>query len=163
MGLKPIVRRVWSPRGVRPVAIQRRRYKWLYVYTFVRPDTGESYWLLLPTVSTEAFSIALEEFAKHVGCGPDRHIALVLDGAGWHTSKKLRVPEGMHLVFQPPYSPELQPVERVWTLLNEPIANRPFRDLDELEDVAGRRCRELMADPILIQRHTLFHWWKEAL
>lgn len=143
--------------------MQRRRYKWLYVYAFVRPDTGDTFWLLLPTVSTEAFSLALEEFAEHVGAGPDLRIALVIDGAGWHTSSQLRIPDGVHLIFQPPYSPELQPVERVWTLLNEPIANRTFRDLDELEDVAVHRCRQLAASNDLIRKHTCFYWWKEAL
>ena len=83
--------------------------------------------------------------------------------AGWHTSSQLRIPDGVHLIFQPPYSPELQPVERVWTLLNEPIANRTFRDLDELEDVAVHRCRQLAANNDLIRRHTCFYWWKEAL
>lgn len=58
---------------------------------------------------------------------------------------------------------ELQPVERVWTLLNEPIANRTFRDLDELQDVAVHRCRQLAANNDLIRRHTCFYWWKEAL
>ena len=83
IGLKPVLRRTWARRGSRPVARQHPRYQWLYVYTFVRPDTGDTFWLLLPTVSTEAFSIALREFAEAVGVGPDHHVLLVLDRAGW--------------------------------------------------------------------------------
>ena len=54
------------------------------------------------------FTIALAQFAQAVGAGPAKRILLVLDQAGWHTSKELVVPEGIHLLFFPPYSPELQ-------------------------------------------------------
>src|SRR5215210_6092303 len=69
LGLLPVVRRVWAPRGRRPTAWVRRRYRWLYVYGFVRPSTGQSWWCLLPTVSAEAFGLALAEFARDEGIG----------------------------------------------------------------------------------------------
>jgi transposase len=69
------------------------------------------------------------------------------------------VPEGVRLVFLPPYSPELQPVERVWPLVNEAVANRYFRDLEEMMEVVAERCRVLAQDPETLRRHTLFHWW----
>ncbi|RTI19173.1 transposase, partial [Thermus scotoductus] len=51
LGLKPVYRRVWAPRGRTPLAWVRPRYRWLYVYGFVRPSTGESEFWLLPTVN----------------------------------------------------------------------------------------------------------------
>ncbi len=66
---------------------------------------------------------------------------------------------GVRLVFLPPYSPELQPVERVWPLVNEAVANRYFRDLEEMMEVVAERCRVLAGDPETLRRHTLFHWW----
>jgi len=45
------------------------------------------------------------------------------------------VPDGIILLFLPPYSPELQPAERLWSLTNEPLVNRAFASLDELEDL----------------------------
>jgi hypothetical protein len=70
LGLKPIVRRVWAPRGRRPTARFRRRYEWLYVYGFWRPKSGEVFWLILPTVNVAVFSLALSHFAKEeVGAG----------------------------------------------------------------------------------------------
>ena len=59
----------------------------------------------------------------------------------------------------PPYSPELQPVERVWPLVNEAVANRYFHDLEEMMEVVAERCRVLAQDPETLRRHTLFHWW----
>jgi len=64
---------------------------------------------------------------------------LVLGRAGWHSSARLTLPEGIHLVFLPPYSPEVQLAERLWSLSNEPVANRVFTSLDELEEVQAER------------------------
>ena len=159
MGLQPIVRRVWAPRGQRPTAVVHPRYEWLYVYGFVRPETGATEWLLLPTVSVEAFSLALAEFAQAVGAGPRKQVVLVLDGAGWHASERLELPPGLHLLPLPPYSPELQPAERLWPLLDEPLANRAFAALADLDAILGDRCVALAAQPDRIRAHTHFHWW----
>lgn len=99
LGLKPVLRRVWAPRGKkkRPQALVRQRYEWMYVFGFVHPVTGRSEWWLLPQVSTDAMSAVLQEFAKLTGAGPQKQIVLLIDGAGWHTSKKLQIPDGLHL------------------------------------------------------------------
>jgi len=162
LGLKPVMRRVWAPRGHRPVARFRRRYGWLYLYGFVRPQSGEVFWLVLPRVDAKVFSVALEHFAKEAGAGEDKRILLVLDGAGWHTGGEVEVPEGIHLEFLPARSPELQPAERLWPLVNEAAANRLFEDLDELEGTLVERCVALLREPDLIRSHTLYHWWPRA-
>ena len=84
---------------------------------------------------------------------------LVLDQARWHTSDKLRVPEGVELLFLPPYSPELQPAQRLCNLSDKPLANRVFNTLDDLQAVLSKRCAYLRTQPDLISQHTLFHWW----
>jgi len=100
----------------------------------------------------------LSAFAEEVGAGPDKQIVLVLDRAGWHSSARLILPEGIHLVFLPPYSPEVQQAPRLWPLSNEPLANRVFTSLDELEEVQAARCRWLQAHPEIVQAHTCFRW-----
>jgi transposase len=159
LGLLPVVRRVWAPKGQRPTAAVERHDAWLYVYGIVRPATGQRWWCLLPRVTTEAMSVALAAFARDEGIAADHRAVLVVDQAGWHLSADLRLPDGIDLVFLPPYSPELQPAERLWGLVDEPIANRAFPDLDALEEVLVARCRILAADPDRLQAHTRFHWW----
>jgi hypothetical protein len=159
LGLLPVLRRVWAPKGRRPTAHVQRRYKWLYVYGFVRPSTGQSWWCLLPTVTTAAFALAVAAFARDEGIDADHRAVLVVDQAGWHTSPKLVLPEGIDLVFLPSASPELQPAERLWGLVDEPVANRAFSDLDALEAVLVARCRTLEADPQRLQAHVHYHWW----
>ena len=67
--------------------------------------------------------------------------------------------QGIELLFLPSHSPELQPAERLWALTDEPLANRCFASLDELEETLCRRCAFLSTQPELISQHTLFHWW----
>jgi transposase len=159
VGLKPILRRVWVRKGSRPRVSVHQRYQWLYLYSFVQPATGKTEWFLLPTVTAEVFTIALSHFAQAVGAGPTKRILLVLDRAGWHTSQELVVPEGIHLLFLPPYSPELQPCERLWPLTNEGVANVSFRTLDDLEVAQVQRCVLLQNQPEVIRSLTHFHWW----
>src|SRR5215813_2768227 len=89
IGLKPILRRVWARKGTKVRAVVRPRYQWMYLYGFVQPQSGKTSWLLMPGVNVEAFSLALATFAAELGVGPEKHIALVLDQAGWHTSTRL--------------------------------------------------------------------------
>lgn len=94
--------------------------------------------------------------------GRDKRIVLPLDQAGWHTSEQLEVPEGIHLVSLPPYSPELQPAERLWPLVDEPLANQAFETLDEAEELVYQRCRRLLQQQQLIQGLTYYHWWPKV-
>jgi transposase len=159
LGLLPVVRRVWAPKGQRPIAHVERHYDWLYVYGFVRPATGQSWWCLLPRVTTDAFALALAAFARDEGIDAEHRAVLVVDQAGWHTSPDVALPDGIELVLLPPYSPALQPAEYLWALIDEPIANRAFADLDALEAVLVERCRTVEADRERLKAHTHFHWW----
>src|SRR4051812_31414466 len=124
IGLKPILRRVWAPKGQRPIALGHHRYKWLYVTAFVQPISGEVFWYVSNGVSKPFFAALLALFAREAGAERDRIIVLGLDSAGWHTAPNLVVPEGLRLAYLPPYSPELQPAEHLWPILDEPLANR---------------------------------------
>lgn len=67
VGLKPILRKVWSPIGERPTAIVNHRYEWLYVYGFVKPKTGETLWYLIPRVNTLWLNLVYQNFAVDAG------------------------------------------------------------------------------------------------
>jgi hypothetical protein len=159
VGLKPILRRVWARRGQRPRALVRPRYQWEYVYGFVQPETGATEWLLMPTVNIAAFTSALAHFAQQIGAGATKQVLLVVDQAGWHRSPRVQLPTGVHLAWLPPYSPELQPAERLWPLTNEPLANRVFADLTALDTALAAQCVQLAEQPQRVRALTLFHWW----
>ena len=150
IGLKPLLRRVWAPIGQRPVAVVRQRFAWRYLVGFVHPASGRTVFHLATSVSIPLFEVELAEF--------------VLDRAGWKpTSVRLRVPEHVHLLFLPPYSPELQPAEHLWPLTNSVLVNRHFTSIEELEEVQFARCADLQRRPELIRSTTRFRWWPQRI
>jgi transposase len=127
----------------------------------VRPESGEVFWMILPTLNTELFSMALSEFAREVAVGKERRILLVVDTAGWHTGGEVNLPEGIHLEFLPKGSPELMPAERLWPLTNEALANGLFEEIEEVEEVLVQRCVELLDQHEYIRDLTNYHWWPQ--
>ena len=159
IGLKPITRGVWAPVGERPIALGHHRFEWLYVTGFVEPATGQTVWNVSNAVCKEMFELILADFAKSVGAGTKKRIVLQLDQAGWHGPENVHVPDGIHLVFQPAHSPELQPAEHLWAFVDEPLANRCFDTIESLDQAVGNRCLALTRQLDTIRDAALFHWW----
>jgi len=172
IGLKPILRGVWAPKGERPIALGHHRYEWLYVWGFVEPATGATVWNVSNAICKrsssapcgsaplkEMFEAILLDFAKSAGAGQNKRIVLQLDCAGWHGPENLVVPDGIRLVFQPSYSPELQPSEHLWEFVDEPLVNTYFETVEDLEKVVSERCVALIGQQDTIRASTLFHWW----
>jgi transposase len=111
------------------------------VYSSVSPITGEAFTLFLPRVNTEMMNIYLTEMSAAF---PDKKIMIVLDQAGWHKSKSLDVPDNFFLELLPPYSPELDPVEKLWQHLKKHACrNRLFIDENELMDTLSDELAKL--------------------
>ncbi len=163
IGLKPVIRRVWAPIGARPTAHGHHRFEWLYVTAFVSPATGESFWYVSNGVSKPFFEALLRLFAEEAGAGRERVVILVLDNAGWHGEAGLVVPQGVRLVFQPAYTPELQPAETLWTLVDEPVVNKHVPTLDDLDEIVAARCAALVAERQKIRSQAGFHWWPKIV
>lgn len=79
LGQNPINRRVYVPEGEAPIANVNWRFKWLWLYAFVHPQTGETYWWILPYVNTELFNQVLADFAREFELGAKKHILLAED------------------------------------------------------------------------------------
>ncbi len=154
---------MWAQKGQRPTALGHHRYEWFYVTAFVQPTSGEVVWYLSNGVSKPVFEGLLALFAREAGAGRERIIILVLDSAGWHTEPNLAVPEGIRLVYLPAYSPELQPAERLWPLLDEPLVNQHFATLADVDQAVAQRCLVLDADPNIVRAHTGFQWWPKPV
>jgi len=163
IGLKLLVGKVWAPIGQRPTAVLQHRFAWRYLVGFARPASGRTLFHLATSVSIALFEVELAAFAQTVGASPTKQIVLVLDRAGWHTSVKVRVPEHVHLLFLPPYSPELQPAEHLWPLTNTALVNQHFASLEDLEDAQLAHCAALQRQPDRIRSTTLFHWWPKQI
>jgi hypothetical protein len=142
-GLKPAVGRCWTKKGERRIATVKPGYKNFYIYSAVCPATGEDVTLFLPWANTEMMNIFLGQMAVKLS---GRQCLLIVDQAGWHSSKGLRVPKNIEFVYLPPYSPELNPVERLWQWLKRhTLRNRYYRTLKEIEDAVQKCLKEATA------------------
>ena len=111
----------------------------------------------MPFVNTDAMQIFLDHFAATIG--DDEHVVMVLDRAGWHGSKALAVPANITLVPLPPYSPELNPVERVWLHLKERfLSHRLLADYDAIVSAASNAWNRLKAESGRIASLTSYPW-----
>lgn len=149
-------KRCWAPRGIRPNVHAQIVREYTYVFGAVCPHDGTLDTLILPEVNTAAMSLFLAEVGK-------RHandtILMVLDGAGWHRARALRVPENIHLLSLPPYSPQLNPMEHLWDDIREKwFPNLVFDSLDALETHLNHALIAYENNPTLVASTTGFDW-----
>lgn len=109
--------------------------------------SGEDFTLIAPNVNTDCMNIWIDQFNKFLN---GRQAILVMDGAGWHKSKNLKIPPNLQIIFLPPYSPQLNPVERLWKFIKDnTIKNRVFDDIESLSDHISQFILKLNRDTIL--------------
>ncbi len=128
-----------------------------YIYAAIEPGTDNAFALILPDANGTGMQAFLKAFAKTIAA--DEHVALVLDGAGWHSSKKLRVPDNITLVPLPAYSPELNPVERVWLYLKERFLSlRLLNDYEAIVSAASKAWKRLRRETGRLTSLTSYPW-----
>ena len=131
----PITRRRITLSGVKPIQQQRPAYQSYYLYGAVEPKTGERFLLERESLDSDGFQDFLDGFSTRFS---ESLSVLVLDNGRFHKAKKLTIPENVRLVFLPPYSPELNPVERLWQDLKDHVAFHLHKTLPALK----QRVRE---------------------
>lgn len=153
LGLRGQVRRVLAPRGVTVVQRLQIEYRWVYLLLGVDPRAGVLSWTWLARFRQDQLKPVLAAW------GAD---AVVWDGAGAHRGKHLRdLPT--HRVFLPPYSPELNPAERVFEEIRRRVEGRVYPDLAAKQAVVEAYLRELAADAARVRRLCDWDWIRAAL
>ena len=116
----------------------------------------------MPTVSTKVMQRFLDELSKTLAA--DEHAVMVLDGAGWHAKASLTIPDNLTLVFQPPYSPECNPVERIWLFLRERFLSlQIWPDKEAIIQACCDAWNALMNEPGRIQSLCLQPWVRKVI
>jgi len=125
----------WCFPGMRPLVPCQHIREYRYAYGAVEPKTGESFFLVLPHTNTACMSLFLRELS---GAYPSDLILLVCDAAPWHKAKALTIPHNIRLLFLPPATPEMNPIEQIW----KEIRMRGFRNeiFYTLDKVIDRLC-----------------------
>jgi len=142
IGQQGMLTHLWAQKGSRPTAVKQTEYEWVYIFGAVNPLTGHSSALIAPTVNTDYMNAHLKQISQEGG--KEVHVVLVLDQAGWHIAKDLKVPSNMTLLHLPPYSPELNPVERLWAYLKSHyLSNRVYKNYREIFNAAATAWNQI--------------------
>ena len=157
IGQKGTLTRVWARVGSRPRAPRDSRYEWAYIFGAVCPERATGVALVLPYANCEAMNLHLAEIGRAVTSGA--HAVLVCDGAGWHTSPTLAVPDNVTLVCLPAYAPELNPTENVWEYLRQnKLAIRVYDTYEAIVDACCNAWNDLLAIPDRLASITARDW-----
>jgi transposase len=157
VGSKGRVCHRWFTRGQRPPGLADKRFTFAYLFAAAEPGTDNAFALVMPEASTATMQIFLDEFVKTIA--PDEHVAMVLDQAGWHGAQALKVPDNITLVSLPPYSPELNPVERIWLYLRERyLSHRLLDDYGAIVEATCTAWNRLAAEGGRIASLCSFPW-----
>lgn len=150
VGQQGSLSRIWAVRGTRPRKVKQQQFISTYIYGAACHDTGQSCALILPYANTDSMNRFLEELSSAIE--PERHVALLVDNAGWHTAKKLSVPSNITLIPLPPYAPELNAMEQVWEWIkNHFLSNQHYRDYEAIVDKACYAWNQLSGNRDLIK------------
>jgi transposase len=147
------MRRRITARGVQPLLPAAYRFESLYLYGAAAPLTGQSFFLELPLLNTQGFQLFLEHFAA---TEPATFHLLLLDNGAFHKAQALRLPPNVGLVFFPPYTPELNPIERLWRDLKDWLAQYQPTSLRQLSKLLGTRLKH--STPSALRSLTGFHY-----
>ncbi|MBM3158130.1 MAG: IS630 family transposase [Chloroflexi bacterium] len=149
-------RACWAPAPLRPMVGLALVREFRYEYAAISPWSGDLDYMTSEKMNTKNMSQFLKQIAeKH----EQDFTVMVLDGAPSHRSKELEIPENVALVFLPPYSPELNPVEQLWNRLRRDyFANRVFNSLDAATLQAERGLEHLAANKQALKSLTNWPW-----
>ena len=148
----------WCKKNTRPSVPCHHIREYRYAFGAVEPTTGDHFFLVLPYCDTICMNVFLRELSKKY---PDDQILLVCDGAAWHKSKELIVPDNIHLLHIPPYTPEMNPIEQIWKQLRSMgFRNEVFKTLEHVVDRLCATIRQLTND--MVRSITARQWIVDA-
>ena len=160
-GLISYARCCWCHAPERPACPVTISHKAVYAYAAVSIGSGQVDSLILPDVNTACMQVFLDELASRY---PHEKLVMVLDNAGWHLGKKLKIPKNMRLLPLPTYSPELNPMENIWDALREKFFhNRVFEDLAQMEQNLLNALQKIENAPSMTKSISDWPWILETL
>lgn len=124
---------IWAEKGTRPRVVQQQQYIYAYLFGAVCITNGKTEALITPFSNMTVMKDHLALISK--ATATDRHAVVIMDGASWHQEYLDKDFPNLSIIHIPPYSPELNPIEQVWSWMRQnEIANRAFNGYEDIVD-----------------------------
>ena len=150
-------KRVLVSKGVKPIGNYQHSYKWLWLWGCFSPIAGDSFYWETPLVSNDIF----EGFLKDLSNQNPRELKIIItDNAGFHACQNIDIPENIRFIRIPPYTPELNPAEKVWQWMKSKVAMKIFKDVETLQEKITEMVKQL--NPQLIKSITSYNLYTKC-
>lgn len=120
-----------TARGIKPITTYKHAFKNTYLYGAFSPIDGESFIYEIEGTTSEIFFKYIQSLSEH---RPNEFKIVIIDNAGFHSLKSFEIPENIKLIRIPPYSPELNPSEKMWAFVKQHYKNRAFEDIQGVKN-----------------------------
>lgn len=144
-GLLTILRRMITAKGIKPVAPFLHRFDNLYLFGAFSAITGDKYLLEMPHCNSQSFQLFVDYMSAEK---PKEFKIIILDNGAFHHSKSLQIPKNIHLIFLPPYSPELNPAEKMWRYIKDRMSMIAYNCIEDLQKQLSKIIRKITAATI---------------
>lgn len=134
-----------TAKGIKPVVSYKHIFKSTYLYGSFSPINGDCFIWEINGVDNIIFEAYLEAFSKY---HPKELKVVIIDNAGFHATKNITIPENIILINIPPYSPELNPAEKIWQYIKQRFKNKSFTQINALRDWIQVQVCQLSASRI---------------
>lgn len=149
--------KLWAEKGTRPAAIQQQQFQYAYLFGAVCVTNGNSEAMVMPYANKEIMKKHLEQISN--ATAPDRYALVIVDGASWHSNDLETEFKNLSILKLPPYSPELNPIEQVWSWLRQHhLANRCFAGYEAIVDAICDAWNDFISEPSRVMNMCTRDW-----
>ena len=148
---------LWAKTGSRPRAVKQQQFEYAYLFGSVCITNGTSEAMVIPFVNKSIMKTHLEQISKATASG--RHAVIIMDGAGWHSDNIDIGFKNLSIIKLPPYSPELNPIEQVWSWMRQHhLANQCFKGYDNIVDEVSDAWNDFISIPERVKKMCTRDW-----
>lgn len=137
--------RTLTAKGVKPICKFQQVFISTYLFGAFSPINGDSFLLELPLCNGNTFQIFLDQFSLQ---NEQELKLIVLDNGAFHKARTLVIPDNIVLIFLPPYSPELNPAEKIWARFKRQFTNQFFKTMDDLQEFVCKISKTLECNEV---------------
>lgn len=142
----------WIPKNTKKLVKINRSTQKECVIGAVLPDSGKTFYTQSEKINSHVVSTFLKEFSENY---KEKHNVIILDNASYHISQNTKdfpIPENITLFYLPRYSPDLNPIERLWKYLRDNCFNNKFFENKlDLKITAYNSLRKLQEEKDLVK------------
>lgn len=137
--------RTLTAKGIKPICKFQQVFLSTYLFGAFSPITGDSFLLEMPFCNGDTFQLFLDQFSLQ---NEQELKLIVLDNGAFHKAKSLKIPSNIILIFLPPYSPELNPAEKIWAKFKRQFTNQFFKTIEDLQEFVCKISKTLKSNEV---------------